>query len=81
MLNRILVAFATTSCLLGCGGPAEESASTGDTAAEASGSDAADVPRGLRLSTPDAGAGYVCFAPLLSDTTYLINTDGRVVHT
>ncbi len=38
-------------------------------------------PRGLRLKTAAASPGYVLFTPLTSDTTYLIDNDGRVVHT
>jgi hypothetical protein len=38
-------------------------------------------PRGLRLSTSEAEPGYVIYAPLLSDTTYLIDAKGLVVHT
>jgi hypothetical protein len=37
--------------------------------------------RGLVLNTPAASPGYVLFAPLLSGTTYLIDTEGKVVHT
>jgi hypothetical protein len=44
-------------------------------------SDDAEVPRGLRVTTAAASDGYVYFSPLLSDTTYLINLDGQVVHT
>ncbi len=38
-------------------------------------------PRGLRLKTAAASPGYVLFAPLTSDTTFLIDNDGQVVHT
>ena len=38
-------------------------------------------PRGLRLNTSEAEPGYVIYAPLLSDTTYLIDAKGLVVHT
>ena len=40
-----------------------------------------DEPRGLRLTTPQASPGYVLHNPNLSDTTYLIDIEGRVVHT
>jgi len=40
-----------------------------------------DEPRGLRLKADGLGPGYVLFSPLLSDTTYLIDMDGQVVHT
>ncbi len=38
------------------------------------------IPRGLVTYTADASAGYVYFTPLLSDSTFLINMDGQVVH-
>ncbi len=37
-------------------------------------------PRGLRINKPENIPGYVLFAPLISDTTYLIDRQGRVVH-
>ena len=37
--------------------------------------------RGLLSRTDAATPGYVFFNPLLSDTTYLVNLDGQVVHT
>ena len=40
-----------------------------------------DGPRGLGLTTPNAAPGYVFFNPLLSHTTYLVDVEGRVVHT
>jgi hypothetical protein len=39
----------------------------------------ADVPRGVRVKTDRATPGYVLFAPLNSDTTFLIDNDGAVV--
>ena len=41
---------------------------------------APDVPRGLRLKTDLATPGFVLFSPLTNDTAYLIDLDGRVVH-
>jgi hypothetical protein len=38
-------------------------------------------PRGLRLKTAKATPGYVLFSPLMTDTAYLIDLDGRVVRT
>ena len=38
-------------------------------------------PRGLITNEPGVTDGYVLFNPLLSDTTYLVNNDGQVVHT
>ena len=40
-----------------------------------------DEPRGLRVTTPRASPGYVLFNPLLSYTTYLVDVEGRVMHT
>ncbi|HXJ56480.1 MAG TPA: aryl-sulfate sulfotransferase [Verrucomicrobiae bacterium] len=37
-------------------------------------------PRGLRLNSGEAEPGYVLYAPILSDTTYLIDAQGVVVH-
>ena len=64
----------------GCGASAPtENDGTVDPASDAA-SD--DRPRGLRLSTPAARPGYVYFSPLISDTTYLVETTGgAVVHT
>ena len=38
-------------------------------------------PRGLISKAQGVSAGYVLFNPLLSDTAYLANNDGEVVHT
>lgn len=40
-----------------------------------------DEVRGLRLNAPGALEGYTLFAPLTSDTTFLINMEGQVVRT
>lgn len=74
------VVVATAIYAIGCGGrPGTESNTDSDpdlsTAVKAS------EPRGVRVNTPQASPGYVYFAPLLSDTTYLVDTDGQVVHT
>lgn len=37
--------------------------------------------RGLLSNTGKATPGYVLFSPLLSGTTYLVDVDGKVVHT
>jgi hypothetical protein len=42
---------------------------------------AAEVPRGLRARNTGVTPGHVLFSPLLSGTTYLIDEDGKVVHT
>lgn len=38
-------------------------------------------PSGLIVKKPGASPGFVLYSPLLSDTTYLIDADGLVVHT
>ena len=43
--------------------------------------DDAEEPRGLRLNTATAMPGYVLFNPLRSPTTYLVDREGRVMHT
>jgi hypothetical protein len=40
-----------------------------------------EAARGARSTPPQASPGYVLFSPLLSTSTYLIDTQGRVVHT
>ena len=40
----------------------------------------ANEPRGLRINGPGAQPGYTLYMPILSDTTYLIDNDGMVVH-
>ena len=42
---------------------------------------AAQEQRGLRSNTPEASPGYVIFNPDGSPTTYLIDLEGRFVHT
>jgi hypothetical protein len=39
------------------------------------------LPRGLISRTDAATPGYVFYNPLVSDTTYLVDLDGQVVHT
>ncbi len=41
---------------------------------------ALDVPRGLRVNEASATPGYVLFTPMISDTSYLVNRHGEVVH-
>jgi len=68
----------------GAAGNAAAEQNGGAPGAGAAGSSTAaggDVERGLLLNTPRATAGYTLFTPLLSDTTYLIDNDGLVVHT
>lgn len=39
-----------------------------------------DRPHGLIVDRPEAADGYTLFSPLLSDTSYLIDRKGQVVH-
>ena len=72
-------------CFGGCGTPPEEDelapAVSEPTEAVAAAAAEEDEPRGLRLTTPHVSPGYVLHNPNLSDTTYLIDVEGRVVHT
>ena len=79
-LRGIIVTVMTAVYLIGCGGqPGPERSAERDPDTSAGGE--ASESRGVRVNTPQASLGYVYFAPLLSDTTYLIDTDGQVVHT
>jgi len=40
-----------------------------------------DEPRGIRINDPSVTPGYVLFTPMASAVTYLIDREGRVVHT
>ena len=83
---HLLVMLVVAFCCLSCGAPAdepeaavpEEAAALADTDTDAD--EDQDEPRGLRLNTPDASPGYVFFNPNLSLTTYLVDVEGRVVH-
>ena len=69
------MACAAGWCLAGCGASPDAEIATAGVATE-------ELPRGLRLSTPDATPGYVYYTPLISASTYLIETgNGDVVHT
>ena len=41
----------------------------------------AEVKLGLSMNEPGAFQGYTLVAPMMSTTTYLIDMEGRVVHT
>ncbi len=85
----IPVVIVMVFCLLSCGAPADDPEATAPEATESP----ADVnlavaedtdeneARGLRVTTPRASPGYVFFNPLLSYTTYLVDVEGRVMHT
>ncbi len=78
VLPALALAFAVT--VAGCGSPAEAPDDGGGDVETAPGVD--DQPRGLLLSTPAATPGYVYYAPLVSNVTYLMESDsGAVVRT
>ena len=85
----ILVALTLTVGLCSCGSPADvpEAPVPEATVPEATESpadadaEAASERRGLRMNTAQTAAGYVFFNPLLSRTTYVVDVEGRVVHT
>ena len=87
--QTVLTAVVVGWGLAGCGASPDEAADGGVDREPAPAAVAVDIdvedtaqPRGLLLNTPDARPGYVYFAPLLSDTTYLIETvSGAVVRT
>ena len=64
---------------IACGGNAPETEeSVEDVTAS---SESAERPSGVIVNEPGATPGYVLFTPLLSDTTYLVDNEGLVVHT
>ena len=66
---------------MACGGlPPEAEDSVEDVTAPAA-PESAERPSGVIVNEPGATPGYVLFAPLLSDTTYLVDNEGLVVHT
>ena len=75
---RILTTVLILILIPACAGP--ESAGD-DSAPDGTTVEKGEVPRGLRLKTAEMTPGYVYFSPLLSDTTYVIDSDGQVVHT
>jgi hypothetical protein len=92
----LVCALALTGALWACGEretaqPAEEAAPAepiGEPAAPAEEARPAGIPkappprfpRGLVAREAGVSEGYVLFNPLLSDTSYLVNNDGEVVH-
>lgn len=85
---------ASLVAAVACGGSGQGTAAAVDVAAsteatsgeaggvgEVRGAGEADIPRGLITNGPDVSDGYLLFGPLLSDTTYLMGNDGKIVHT
>jgi hypothetical protein len=94
MLRRLLGSLALFVCVLACGEageapvpppatepaaeapePASQEPADGDLHGESQGA------RGLVRREPGVSEGYVLYGPLLSKVTYLVDNDGRVVHT
>ncbi len=89
-VTRTLAAVVLLTSPIACGAgpdaPAPEAvretpANDGPTTGSAEPAEEGDVPRGLRSNTPEVSPGYVLFAALVGDTTYLVDTEGRAVHT
>ena len=80
MIERVRwLAVLCLALAMACGGVAPESEEpTEDVAASP---EIAERPSGVIVRKPGATPGYVLFTPLLSDTTYLIDAEGLVVHT
>jgi hypothetical protein len=72
-MHSVFVFAILISVFLGCAPPVEETASE----------DAPEAPRpsGLLVNTEGVAPGYVLYSPLSSGTTYLLDTEGRAVHT
>ncbi len=88
LLVGMLMAFTLMLGLVGCRAPAgdpeavtEETSVEEPVEASTDADDEADEPRGLRMNSPEASPGYVFFNPNWSLTTYLVDLEGRVVHT
>ena len=71
-IQVLLVLLASIATLAGCGSPEPAAGDVTETETP---------PAGLVLDTPEAAPGYVLFSPLLSSTTYLVDRQGRAVHT
>jgi len=75
--NKILT-LVLAGLLAACGAGTEDGS---DAAVEQVADPMIDAPRGLIHKTDQATPGYTMYGGLLSDTTYLIDDDGMVVHT
>ena len=76
---EVLCLTLALALTIACGGPAPEAEESAEDATASS--ESAERPNGVIVNEPGATPGYVLFAPLLSDTTYLVDNDGLVVHT
>jgi len=73
---RVLFPVAVAAVLLTLPGCGSSTPPESDAAAKKE-----ETPRGWIAKKAGATPGYVLFSPLLSGTTYLIDEDGKVVHT
>ena len=72
----VLCLTLTLALVMACGGEAPESEELNEDVAAP-----VERPSGVIVNKSGATPGYVLFAPLLSDTTYLVDNEGLVVHT
>ncbi len=82
--RHLVVGLVITSAVLaqGCGGTAQSENLNGKAAPPVGTPYKSTDPeaRGLVYNSGQAAPGYILFSPLLSDTTYLVDVDGLVVH-
>ncbi len=84
MMNKNLITIGIILIgisLWGCNTPTKEETKESTTSKPDPNIGGLGMPRGLISKTEEATPGYVIFSPLLSGTTYVVNTDGNVVHT
>jgi hypothetical protein len=81
-LARVTLAVLSSMLLLAaCSRPADEATSRSGEGAPIASSEAPPRPTGLLVNADGVAPGYVLYSPLSSGTTYLLDTEGRAVHT
>ncbi len=92
-IARMVAALFLYAGFLGCGGaaPVDDAAEKAAEVAPEADKEAkappawmlaaVEQPRGLVRNEPGAASGYTLFSPFSSDKTYLVDLEGRVVHT
>ncbi len=81
--RRLAGAFGALTILVGTGCPGSTPEDADEAPAAAEVTEAASVPelpRGLVTHEEGVSNGYLMFTPLLSDTTYLMDNQGQIVH-
>ena len=76
----VLCLTLTLALAMACGGDAPEAEESVEDVTAPAAPERAERPSGVIVSEPGATPGYVLFTPLLSDTTYLVDNEGLVVH-